>query len=127
MKIAIVQMFPVFLKKDENFSKMKYFYEKTDADLVLFPELILSGYNFNNQSEAVKCAINKEDEIVKYFMKETLKRNNAIIFGAAVKREGKLYNSQIFISGENVTVYDKVNLFNRENLFFEPGKEMRIV
>jgi predicted amidohydrolase len=127
MKVALVQMFPNFLEKEENFLKMKHFYEKADSDLVLFPELILSGYNFNNQSEAMKCAIDEKDRIIDYFMEETLKRNNAIVFGAAVKRKGKLYNSQIFISGEKITVYDKVNLFNRENLFFEPGNEIRIV
>ena len=127
MKISIVQMKPTFLDLKSNFNAMKTYYKKSNSDLILYPELCLSGYNFNDKNEVEFCALTESSEIIKYFLDETYKNNNAVAFGTVFKREGKLYNSQIFIGEGRVVVYDKMNLFNRENLFFTPGKNMKIV
>jgi predicted amidohydrolase len=127
MRISIVQMEPKFLDVESNFNTMKEYYKKSSSDLILYPELSLSGYNFNDKSEVELCALTQSSEIIKYFLDETHKNNNAVAFGTVFKRGDKFHNSQIFIGEDRVTVYDKMNLFNRENLFFTPGKEMKIV
>ncbi len=127
MKIALVQMKPKFLDFEYNFEVVKDYYNQTNADVVLFPELCLSGYNFDTKSEVESCALDGNSEIIDYFLEQTKKNGNAIVFGTVFRKNENLYNSQIFIGNNNFVLYNKVNLFNRENLFFSPGNEMKIV
>jgi predicted amidohydrolase len=127
MKISIVQMKPKFLDLESNFNTMKAYYEKSGSDVILYPELCLSGYNFDNKNEVETCALTEFSKIIKYFLDETRKNDNAVAFGTVFKKGDKFYNSQIFIAEDEIVIYDKVNLFNRENLFFTPGKKAKVV
>ncbi len=127
IKIGLVQFNPEFLNVKANFNKMKEYYLKSKADIILYPELSLSGYNFEDKSQLKKVSITTNSDIIKYFIQKTKERNNAVAFGFSLIEDDKFFNSQIFVNGNRVVIYNKVNLFFRENLFFTPGREIKIV
>jgi predicted amidohydrolase len=56
------------------------------------------------------------------------KRNLHLIFGMAEKKGKAVYNSAVFINPKGKVVsYQKIHLFDREKLFFTPGKALKMV
>ncbi len=123
MKVGVLQFFPKFGKKKENLDTIEALLKGIDADLVVLPELPITGYFFVSREEIKELAEPIPEGPSVKRLKELSARNNLhIVTGFLEEDKGKFYNSAILVypSGE-VKKYRKVHLFYEEKLFFEPG------
>ncbi|MHA1258711.1 MAG: nitrilase-related carbon-nitrogen hydrolase, partial [Candidatus Heimdallarchaeaceae archaeon] len=125
MKCGYLQFEPVFCEKEANIDKILSLIEKEKAfDLLVLPELANSGYVFANKKELNLVA----EEIPEgYFVKKleeiASEKNGFIVSGICEKRKEKFFNSSVLIGPDGyIGTYRKTHLFDREKLFFEPGK-----
>lgn len=94
----------------------------TDATIVL-PELFNTGYLFRNIEEVKHLAESVTRGYTVAEMKKLAKKQRLnLIFGMAEAKARKFYNSAVLVTAEGkVASYQKVHLFDREKLFFQPG------
>jgi len=115
MKIALAQIRPKL--SPDNLGKHIEFIEKSSADLVIFPELSMNGYK-------VKDAL-LEDAFEEEFFKK-LNFSKDVVLGAAIKDNGKIYNSALYLGSGFYKRHDKVHLPTygvfEEGRFFFAGK-----
>jgi len=100
------------------------------ADLVLFPELSLTGYLLKDLAEGV--ALRPDTD--RYFQElKTLSRDIGLVLGFVEEKErGLIYNSAALLAGgEILDVHRKVFLptygMFEEGKFFAPGRNFRVV
>lgn len=95
------------------------------ARLVVLPELATSGYVFEASEEAHACAEPADGPSLSGWSEESA-RGDAVVVGGFCElgEDGHLYNSAAIVDGRGVlAVYRKIHLWDRERLFFEPGRE----
>lgn len=95
------------------------------ARLVVLPELATSGYVFESADEARACAEQAGGSSLRAWAEEAA-RGDAVVVGGFCElgEDGLLYNSAAVVDGGGVVaVYRKIHLWDREKLFFEPGRE----
>ena len=95
------------------------------ARLVVLPELATSGYVFESVEEARSCAEPANGPALAAWSGEAA-RGDAVVVGGFCEAgdDGNLYNSAAVVDGRGVVaVYRKLHLWDREQLFFEPGGE----
>jgi len=123
MRIGFVQTRPVFGKKKENLERALFLIEKTEADLLVLPELFNSGYFFPSKEHVSSLSEQIPDGRTVRFLRAVSKRKKcALVFGMPEKQGLKYYNSSVYISPKNtVHVYRKLHLFYREREWFTQG------
>lgn len=95
------------------------------AELIVLPELVPSGYVFEDAAEARLLAETPEGQTLREWQ-ELARRLNVVIVGGFCERgpEDALFNSAALIdSGQLRAVYRKVHLWDRETLIFTPGDQ----
>jgi predicted amidohydrolase len=123
-KILLAQAKPRLLDKGSNLETMERFMKsahRQEGDLVLFPELFLTGY-FTRDYTSELAEDLKGPSI--YQIREMARRYRVkVIFGFPEKKGGALYNSACFIDeeGEILGSYQKVHLWDEEPNYFEAG------
>lgn len=134
INVAVVNFSPLQTKK-ENFEKIEEFTEsavKRGADLILFPELCLTGYDFyvNEQishKEKLEHSELLDGEYCRKLAILSKKLNVHIIFGMGEKLSedhDKIYNSAVVCAPEKVLgVYRKIHPWGRENISFSKGSK----
>lgn len=123
IKIALAQFRPVFMDIGKNIQRAKEFLDGISTDIVLFPELFLSGYTFcdKNEIEKVSFEINDSPHI-KPFLEISRKRSIGISGGYAEREGENLFNSSFFIGdGKIIANYRKIHLFSNEKRLFKSG------
>ena len=129
MKVAYVQMRPVFLEPEVNYSKagelIRVAADK-GAKLIVLPELFDTGYNFRSREEVNSVAGEIPDGPTTQFLMELSRELGVFIVAGTAERDerGRLYNSAVVtgpIGSGYIGKYRKVHLFYREKLCFEPG------
>jgi predicted amidohydrolase len=93
------------------------------AGLVILPELSTSGYVFESPAEARACAEPVGGPSLLGWAEEAA-RGDAVVIGGFCElgEDGALYNSAAVVDATGVLgVYRKIHLWDREQLFFEPG------
>jgi predicted amidohydrolase len=91
----------------------------TEADIVVLPELVTSGYVFSSREEAAAVAIGADDPLLVEWG-----ARGALVVGGFCEQgtDGNLYNSAAVVDSTGVlAVYRKTHLWDRERLFFTPG------
>ncbi|MCF7810217.1 hypothetical protein K9N50_04430 [bacterium] len=123
IKAACGQFNPVFGDTKSNINKICCMTEEARSDLIVFPELASSGYEFKDRNELKSLALdfNSGAEIKR--LKQTAKETNTyIVVGLAEKDRDKLYNSAILLMPDGKThTYRKNHLFDREKALFDRG------
>ncbi len=85
--------------------------QKEDIDLVIFPELFLSGANFGDLFNRFPKIINSQNEALNEIIKNV--KNNALV-GFVKEENGKYYNSVAFIQNQKlVKTFEKSILENK--------------
>jgi predicted amidohydrolase len=95
------------------------------ARLIVLPELATSGYVFDSWEEARASAEPAAGASLAAWSEEAA-RGGAVVVGGFCElgEDGRLYNSAAVVDGGGVLgVYRKIHLWDRERLFFEPGRE----
>ncbi|WP_407270506.1 carbon-nitrogen hydrolase family protein [Radiobacillus sp. PE A8.2] len=129
MKIALGQFQPVLGDKAKNLQSIKQQMEQAaeqKADLILFPELCLTGYFIQDATDNLAEPVNGES--VKQVQKWSKELNLYAVFTwPELKDDGLVYNSASLISntGDIVGIYRKVHLYDEEKLVFTPGERFK--
>ncbi|MCK9556776.1 MAG: beta-ureidopropionase [Candidatus Cloacimonetes bacterium] len=121
--VSVLQYLPQFMKPKENYIKIHDMLMQIKSDLVVLPELALSGYVFKSQEEVAKVAESIPDgEYFKSLLQLARKLDCSICYGLPEKDGDKYYNSSALLNPDgSYYVYRKIHLFYREKLFFSPG------
>lgn len=92
-----------------------------DADLIVFPELSLTGYELRM---AEGLAIDIDDNRLQPFYRLARQENITIIAGAPIiNLTGKPYIGALIFSPENLSVYKKQYLHTGEDKYISPGQK----
>lgn len=123
MRVGFAQFSPVFGNPVQNLEKIKQAIATTSAELLVFPELCLTGYAFANKTNMEKVyALQQSTNWFNQLQQSSQSYEIALLLGF-IEKEGKtFYNSAIFIqpNGEWF-VYRKTHLFFREPELFAAG------
>ena len=131
MRVALAQINPTVGNVEGNYKKIISSVKKVNgkADLIVFPELSLSGY----PPEDLVLKSSFLNEVIKYLekIKEYVsKRNIAILLGAPIKDKKNIYNAGIFIFKNNFHYIFKNKLPNYgvfdEKRTFKRGKRYNV-
>jgi len=131
MKIGIAQISPHLGNVKRNFELHLDYIEKArknKVDILIFPELSLTGYNLKDLVEEV-AIIPINDSYFRKF--KSLSRNISFVLGFVEEKEkGLFYNSAAFFSGgEILHIHRKVFLptsgMFEEGKFFAQGKNIK--
>jgi NAD+ synthase (glutamine-hydrolysing) len=113
MKIGIAQINTTVGDINKNFDKIISNIAKAraeKADLVIFPELTLTGYPPRDLL-IKKSFVKKNIEVLHQLVKHT--ENIAIIVGFVDEKNGELYNAAAFINNKKIEkIYHKIHLPN---------------
>ena len=138
MKIALAQLNPTVGDLDANLEKLQLHLTKipqADTDLIILPELFLTGYPprdlLDDNSFINRC----EQTLIKLIEISRSCPKTAILIGTVtrcqLKHGKKLYNSAVLIENgeilftQNKTLLPAYDVFD-ENRYFEPSREIRV-
>ncbi|MCF2140866.1 MAG: acyltransferase [Candidatus Lokiarchaeota archaeon] len=122
MKIGYIQFNPVFGEKETNFHTVEKITKGVKADLLVLPELFATGYTFNSKIEAEQMS-EKQGEETTNFLQDLSSSTRAILVGGFIEKiNNKIFNAALVVNEKQVIgIYEKVHLFYKEKLWFEPG------
>ena len=123
MKVSFVQMQIGMLDIKKNVENAIKLMRKSNADLIVLPELFNTGYNFKSNKEVLEVSEEIPEGYTTSKLKEFSKEKNVtIVYGLAEKTEKGLFNSLAVVSkGNYIGKYRKIHLFYEEKDFFLPG------
>ena len=124
LKIGLVQLAAQEGKIESNQDHIRDLakkYAADDIDLLCFPELSISGYDFSAAQDS-----KNEKEFYAQLARECQK---SIMAGVNVFENGKYYDSVCIWdeSGEELGEYRKIHLWDTEFDFFTPGEEVMVI
>ena len=125
--VGYAQFQPHFGAKSTNLEIVQRMVEEgKDADLIVFPELAISGYDFRNREELLRLAEPfRTGRTSRLILKLAAEYQVTIVIGYPESYEDngiQLYNScQLATPGGQLHNYRKIQLFSRESLIFLPG------
>lgn len=122
-RVSVLQYEPKFLKQDENLETVQKMLAGMQTDLVVLPELALSGYVFVQMDEVMQIAESVPDGKCFRALRQIAVDNDfSIVYGFAERAGDLVYNSSALLNPDgSYHVYRKTHLYYREKLFFEPG------
>lgn len=129
MKVALAQLKPVLHDKSENLKMMLHQIQKAsqqNCQLILFPELVLTGYFTREKTKELAEDLNGESiTLLKEWAREY---NLMIIAGFPEKVQEEVFNSAVIIdhNGEVAGTYQKVHLWDEEEKYFSAGKDFPV-
>ncbi len=132
LKLALAQLSPVLGDKEKNLRLIEKTVTDTEADLVVFGELFLTGYMCRDN--LTKLAETLDGESVKRIGEIARENGVHIVFGMperAAEIGGLIYNSSVLVyPNEKVERYRKLHLANfgpfEEHLYFARGNELPV-
>ena len=126
MKIALAQMDILWCNKEENKKKCTEFFKKAQtvkADLILFPEMTLTGFCMD-----IQCVAEEDSETLTWFKEQAKYFNLNIGFGYVKKEDNKGLNifSVISSDGTVLSKYTKLHPFSfaSETDYYNSGDEI---
>lgn len=124
LKIGLVQLSVSegdVQKNRRHIKELARKYVADDIDLLCFPELCISGYEFAKAKES-----NKEKE---FFSELSRECKIAVMAGVNVQENGKFYDAVCMWDEEGNLLgeYRKIHLWDKECDFFEAGDELVLV
>ncbi len=130
--VAVVQMKPRLGEPEENLIKMSEMIStiasQQRVDLIVFPELITSGYELGVRFTEVAQRI--PGPTINLMAQRANEYGIYIAFGIVTKEkvESVLYNSAVLVGpeGELVEVYNKIHLRGEERMAFREGFKLPI-
>jgi predicted amidohydrolase len=125
-KIGYAQFRPEFGAFDTNIHIIENIAKNADTDLLVFPELCTTGYEFKNRDEASYLAEPfKKGPLSVLLQRLAAETMTTIVAGYAEKDGETLYNSSLLAkpNGE-LHNYRKIHLFDREKNIFTKGDKV---
>ena len=116
-RVACLRLSPTVGDLEGNLALVRRALVSVQADIVVLPELVTSGYVFASREEAAAVAL-EPGALAEWGA------HGALVVGGFCERgaDGRLYNSAAVVDGSGVlAVYRKTHLWDRERLIFTPG------
>jgi len=137
MQIEIAQLDLKLGEKEENLKKVIGIIKKSDSNLILFPELFTSGFDFPNLEKLAEGLDGKtvkaiqegsRDKLIAGSIVERNIENPKILNKSRFQWESSLgdriYNTFLLINKEGIIAkYRKIHLFRKEKEFFSAGEK----
>ncbi|MFX1514076.1 MAG: nitrilase-related carbon-nitrogen hydrolase [Promethearchaeota archaeon] len=127
LNVGFIQFNPLFGKKEENLERIAHFIDsKPNADLLVLPELPITGYLFLNSKEVNELAEPIPGKIFLQLLEISKQNDTYLISGFCEKKGDHYFNSAVVIGPEEglLGIYRKIHLFFEEKHFFEPGNKL---
>ena len=132
MKIVLASINPIWNNKVENKKLCMSVFEQIsnfDVDLLIFPEMTLTGFAINSTSQAEDL---RSSSSLRFFEQQARKHGVGVIFGLTVKGPRNLVkNSAIILDrfGSLIGKYCKIHpfSFSVESNYISPGEKIEIV
>ncbi|MFG2464511.1 nitrilase family protein [Streptomyces canus] len=126
VRVACIQMRPQVGEPELNVRRSSEFVSAAvagGASLVVLPELCNSGYAFDSREEAWSSAEEVPGGEACRAWEELCRRHGIHLVAGIAERSGsRLFNASVVFGPDGyVGTFRKVHLWDRENLFFEPG------
>lgn len=123
MRIGYYQYEPEFGAVAKNLETVRSALERADADVMVLPELCVSGYQFVSADEAQRLAEPVPDGPTTRMLMDVAKRRRMyIVAGLPEKAGAVVYNSAVVVGPDGwMGCYRKSHLFFEETLWFAPG------
>ncbi|GAA1148963.1 nitrilase-related carbon-nitrogen hydrolase [Nocardioides aquiterrae] len=94
------------------------------AELVVLPELVSSGYAFEDRAEAWASAEDVDGSTVQAWRRLAADRGVVLVGGLCERSGDSLFNSAVVVDPSGVrAVYRKAHLWDRERLIFDAGDQ----
>jgi len=123
MKIGYLQFNPVFGEPNTNREQIQNKLENVRADIIVLPELPVSGYFFSTKKEAAMLSEPIPGPTTNMLHNISKRTGTYFVTGLLESSGASLYNSAVLVGPEGpVTTYRKVHLFYEEKKFFKPGQ-----
>jgi beta-ureidopropionase len=120
-------MAPKVAEVDGNIARIKAILKEADEkeiDVLVLPELINSGYVFENMEEVRGTAEVIPDGRASKILQKWSEKDRLVAAGLCESAEEAFFNSAaIFAKGEHITTYRKIHLFRDEKEWFKPGND----
>lgn len=133
ISIALAQIDCMTGQVEENLAmSVKYIEQaaKDGAQVIVFPELALTGYNLNLIGPYLSGISKKSASVLHQLQEVALLHSIAIVYGMSMEKDlpGVIYNSAVVIdaSGEYLGSYDKVNAFGQERYYYRSGNHFPV-
>lgn len=122
MKIAVVQMQPVFGDVEANCLRVIALMSRADAEIVIFPELALSGYFFTDRQHVQSIALNRQSAEL-HAIEDAARTDGKIAVVGFPERDGScIYNAAVLLGDcAERCYYRKTHLFYKERFVFDEG------
>lgn len=123
MRVGVYQFLPEPVTVETNLERIFRRLSRIKADLVVLPELCLTGYLFSNREQLTRFAEPVPNgpscnKIINF----CLQHNISLVLGFAEAAGNKIYNSALLVTAHGtVHTYRKVHLFADEKDLFDPG------
>ncbi len=132
-RIAVAQFAPVVGNKKSNLEKTYYYMSRAaeeGADLLLVPEMFLTGYT-EDPTDMVDMAEDINGTSIQQ-LKTAAAKNNVALVGSFLERDttaNSLYNTSVFINaeGELLGTFRKIHLFDDERKIITPGDKITTI
>ncbi len=123
MKIGYFQFQPEFGAPKQNLEKVQDSLHGVDGDIIVLPELAITGYYFEDRDELYELAEDVTDSPRVEGLVKLCKENDFyLVVGFAERYKASLYNSALVIGPSGLAHgYRKLHLFNTEKEYFDPG------
>lgn len=124
MKLALIQLEPQLLAREQNLASALRLMAPVAADMYVLPELFPSGYTFAAQEEVERVAEPAADGPSLTALAGFARQHRAYVaYGFAERAGGRYYNSANLVGPDGlIATYRKMHLFGRETLFFSRGE-----
>ncbi len=122
-KAGYFQFHPRFGKIKNNLLTIVSALNDVTADLIVLPELALTGYYFRDRGEVMELSEDPHQSgHVDSLIALCRDRSFYMVTGFAEKAGDRCYNSALLLGPEGIAaVYRKIHLFNDEKKWFHPG------
>ncbi|MCL6642529.1 MAG: acyltransferase [Candidatus Bipolaricaulota bacterium] len=128
MRVGFYQFCPTFGDVRANLHKIAEAIEKIRADILVLPELCITGYLFTSHDEVAELAEPIPGPTTLFLENLTRRKHMWLVLGMAERVEAndrsslRCYNSAVLIGPDGLKgVYRKAHLFLEEKLYFARG------
>ena len=123
IRIGYFQFNVHFGKKAGNLKTIVNALKDVEADLIVLPELALTGYLFSDRNEAIAAAEDpRRSSSVDTLVNLCRDRRFHLVTGFAERDRERCFNSAVLLGPEGlISTYRKLHLFGTEKQCFDPG------
>jgi predicted amidohydrolase len=105
VKLCLVQMHPELGNKKANLEKIQSYIDiglKNDADLIVFGECALTGYELTGKLDYRELAEPVPGPATASIVKQLQNRQSMVLFGMAESSGGSVYNSALLVGAQGI-------------------------